>query len=292
MNDPSFADWILHFSSTAEEYILALMDSLWIYPGVFALTVIDGFFPVVPSESIIIATTSAWVHDGQPMIWLIWICAAVGAWAGDQIAYLLGAKLDVRKFRIFRTPRGKRSLDWAEHALEKRGATFIVAARFVPMGRFAVNVGAGALRYPHRRFMGMDAIGAVLWATYSILIGWFFGALFEDNLLLSIIIGLIGGVALGVLVEKILNKLGITEPELPDLASDIASLQTPEQRAKAEQLEREKAARREAREARREERRGGTDGEGDVEHGHDLDASDAANDTDDADHPSDRRDGA
>lgn len=261
-NDPTFTDWILHFSSTAEEYILALMDSLWIYPGVFLLTVIDGFFPVVPSESVIIATTSTWVAEGTPIIWIVWIAAAVGAWCGDQIAYLIGAKVDVRKWRIFRTARGRQSLDWAENALERRGATFIVAARFVPMGRFAVNVGAGALRYPHRRFMGMDAIGAGLWATYSILIGWFFGSMFEDNLLLSIIVGLIGGVAMGVVVEKILAKFGITEPELPDLASEIDEYLTPEQRAKAEQLERERAARRAAREQRREarhERRHGGD---------------------------------
>ncbi|WP_061960942.1 DedA family protein [Demequina flava] len=282
MNDTAFTDWILHFSSTVEQYILDLVDSLWIYPGVFILTVIDGFFPVVPSESVVIATTSTWLVEGSPILWLIWIAAALGAWCGDQIAYLIGAKVDVRKWRIFRTARGRRSLDWAEHALERRGGTFIVAARFVPMGRFAVNIGAGALRYPHRRFMGMDAIGAVLWATYTILIGWFFSSMFEDNLLLSIAVGVIGGVAMGFVVEKVLSKFGITEPDLPDLAADIDELMTPEQRAKAELLEREREERRAAREGRRDERherrdlRRGVDSE----HGAEADPDDATDVTD------------
>ncbi|MDE0572468.1 DedA family protein [Demequina sp. B12] len=254
MTDPTFTDWILHFSSTVENYILDFTESLWIYPGIFLLTVIDGFFPVVPSESVVIATTTAWVHEGTPIVWFIWLFAATGAWCGDQIAYLIGSKLDVRKFRIFRTPRGRTTLDWAEHALERRGTSFIIAARFIPMGRVAVNIGAGALRYPRKRFMGTDAIGAVIWATYSVALGWFFGALFDHNLLLSIVIGVIGGVVLGLLVEKILARFGITQPELPDLAADIDQLMTPEQRARAEEIERQREARREDRAERKEER--------------------------------------
>ncbi|WP_062069899.1 DedA family protein [Demequina sediminicola] len=254
MSDPTFSDWIIHFSSNVEGYILSITESLWIYPAVFLLTVIDGFFPVVPSESVIIATTTAWVHEGVPIVWFIWLGAALGAWVGDQIAYLIGKKLDPRKFRIFRTARGRNTIDWAEGALERRGTSFIIAARFIPMGRFAVNITAGALRYPQRLFMGTDAVGAVVWATYTVFLGWFFGALFESNLLFSIIMGLLGGVVIGFLVEKLLARYGFKQPELPDLVSDIDEMLTPEERERAEELERERAARREERQERREER--------------------------------------
>ncbi len=222
MEDPSFTQWILHFSSLTEEYVLALSESLWIYPGVFALSVIDGFFPIVPSESVIIATATAALQTGSPILVLIFLCGAVGAWLGDQIAYLIGAKTDVRRWKLFKRERWRRGLDWAETQLERRGPTFIIAARFVPMGRVLVNLSAGALRYPHRRFMGIDAIAVTLWSAWGIGLGSAAGAVFpEDNLLLSIVVGVVAGVVLGLFVDKILSWFGLTQPELPDLAGDI-----------------------------------------------------------------------
>ena len=259
MSDTPFTDWILHFSSTVEEWVLALSESLWIYPGIFAVSLIDAIFPVVPSESVIIATATASSQTGSPILVLIFLCAAVGAWCGDQLAYLVGSRFDVRQWRIFKRGRWLRTLDWAETQLERRGTTFIIAARFIPMGRVVVNLTAGALRYPHRRFMGVDAVAVTIWAAWSIALGTIAGAIFpEDNLLLSIVVGVVAGVVLGLLVDRILAWIGLEQPQLPDLAGDIEESLTPEEKARAEELERLRAERKEHRVERREERRSHT----------------------------------
>src|SRR5690606_16886400 len=125
-----------------------------------------------------------------------------------------------------------------------------------PMGRVLVNVAAGALRYPHRRFMGVDAVAVTIWSGWSIALGTVAGAIFpEDNLLLSIVVGVIAGVVLGFAVEKVLGWIGIDKPTLPDFASDIEESLTPEERAAAEALAAEREARREQRIEQRLERR-------------------------------------
>lgn len=253
MNVASILDWLLHFTAIVESYVLDFSESWWIYPGVFALSLLDGFFPVVPSESVIIATATTALQTGQPILVLIFLAGAVGAWCGDQVAYFIGARADVRRWRIFRRGRWLRSLDWSENQLERRGATLIVAARFIPMGRVLVNLSAGALRYPHRRFMGVDAVAVAVWAAWSIALGTVAGAIFpEDNLLLSIMVGVVAGVVLGFAVEKVLGWVGFEKPQLPALAASIEESLTPEERAAQQALEAEREARREQRLERRE----------------------------------------
>jgi membrane protein DedA with SNARE-associated domain len=176
------------------------------------MSLIDGIFPVVPSETIVITTSTLWSKTGSPLLPLIWLFAAAGAWCGDQFAYFVGSKIHVRSFRLFRGSKGQRTLDWAEHALMHRGAAFIIAARFIPFGRVAVNLTAGALAFPRRRFMVIDAIAVSIWATYGVLIG-VTAAGFFDNLLVSILVGVAGGIALGWLVDRILARFGVSVPD-------------------------------------------------------------------------------
>ncbi len=201
--------------TSLQDAILSLTSSIWIYPAVWAVTVIDGIFPPIPSESIVIAAAAAWSSTGHPTIVFIWLAAAFGAWCGDQLAYTIGMAIPVRKVPGMRGPRGHATLDWAERALEHRGTAFIIAARFIPVGRVAVNLTAGALRYPRRRFMVVDSVGAALWATYSIALGTIAGSLLNDNLLLSIAIGVVGGIVLGYLVDLVLSKVGVSPAHLP-----------------------------------------------------------------------------
>ncbi len=88
----------------------------------------------------------------------------------------------------------------------------IVVARFVPGGRTAVTLTAGAVRYPLRSFSTFDAIAAVSWATYAALIGYLGGAAFEDDALKGTGVGL--GLALGVtavveLVRHVRRRPGV-----------------------------------------------------------------------------------
>ncbi len=216
-------DYLIHLSGNVEEGILALVESLWIYPSVFAVSLIDAVLPVVPSESVIIGAASAWQSVGKPILPLLFLAGAAGAWCGDQTAYFIGTKVDVRHVKLFRRPKILAALDWAEHALEHRGTLYIIAARFIPMGRVAVNLSAGALGFPRRRFMGVDAIAVTIWAAWGILIGTAAASLLGDNLLLSIAAGIVGGIVLGFAVDKVMTLIGLSAPELPPLTEELGA---------------------------------------------------------------------
>ena len=214
-------DWLIHLSQHLESGILELVASWWIYPSVFAVSLVDAVIPVVPSESVIIGAASAWQSVGQPILPLLFLAGAAGAWCGDQTAYFIGTKVDVRRISFFRRPRVLATLDWAEHSLQHRGTLYIIAARFIPMGRVAVNLSAGALHFPHRRFMAVDAVGTAIWSAWAILIGTAAASLLGDNLLLSIAVGITGGIVLGVLVDRVMSLIGLSAPAMPDLADEI-----------------------------------------------------------------------
>jgi len=66
----------------------------------------------------------------------------------------------------------------------------IVVARYVPGGRTAVTLTAGAVHHPLSSFSFYDGIAATSWATYAALVGYLGGAAFEDEPLIGVLFGL------------------------------------------------------------------------------------------------------
>jgi membrane protein DedA with SNARE-associated domain len=195
-------DWI----SAIEGWVPMLADSLWVFPALFLFATIDGFFPPIPSESVVIALASLSVSQGAPNIVLVVLAAALGAFAGDQIAYAIGSRVDVHRLRVFRTVRGRKALAWAEHALAHRGSSFILAARYIPIGRVAVNMTAGALGYPRKRFVGLTGLAAVTWAVYGSAVGAGAGLWLEDHPLIAVVAGVVVGTLVGVGIDWVLRR--------------------------------------------------------------------------------------
>lgn len=184
-----------------EEWAIALAGSPWVFIITYLLCLIDGFFPPVPSESVVIALAALAVSAGTPNLWLVGIAAALGAFSGDQIAYAIGRKLDLPNSRLARTPRGGRMIAAAGRSLRRRSALYIFAARYVPIGRVAVNMTAGSIRYDHRRFVVLTCFSAITWSIYSIALGLSAGAWFENHPIIAMIVGVLLGVAIGIAVE-------------------------------------------------------------------------------------------
>jgi membrane-associated protein len=185
-----------------EESVLALAGSPWLLLAVWALTTIDGVLPPVPSESVVIAVAVlSTTGDGPPLYQLVPV-AALGAFCGDLLAYTIGTRLPLRRLRIFRSARGQALLDWAEAKLRVRGSSFILTARFVPIGRVAVNMTAGAMSFPARRFVPTAALAASLWATYSTLLGAGAGAVLHEQPLLGVVVGIALGLLVGAGVDS------------------------------------------------------------------------------------------
>lgn len=156
------------------------------YLVVFVAAGLDVFFPLIPSETIVIAA-SVLAAQGDLLIVAIVPAVALGAFLGDNLCYLLGRKVGepIAK-RLFRGGKGQARLRWAKHALRRRGAVLIGIGRFIPGGRTATTFAAGALRMPYRSFVLADACAAALWAVYISMLGYLGGATFEDDPWLSL----------------------------------------------------------------------------------------------------------
>jgi membrane-associated protein len=191
----------------AAEWAGALAGSPWALAVLYAATAIDGFFPPVPSESVVIALAALPLPSGRPTTWLLVAVAALGAFTGDQVAYSIGRRAALRPLRNPRSERTQRAVAWAEASLANRGAAFLIGARFVPGGRVAANLAAGALQFSRRRFTAIAALAAVLWSTYAVLLGLGTAHLLaEHHPVVGVTVGVVGGLFVGAAVDRVLRR--------------------------------------------------------------------------------------
>jgi membrane protein DedA with SNARE-associated domain len=195
------------------DFILAAAGQPWVLILVFVCCVVDGFFPPIPSESVVVVLAAVAATADIPNPLLLAATAAAGAFLGDNIAYLIGRGTGTRRWAWMRGHRMQRAFRWAGTELRKRPASLILVARFVPIGRVAVNLTAGATHFPQPRFVGMTVLSAVLWGAYSVAIGLFFGQWFEENHLLGVIVAVICAIGLGILVDLAIGRLRGRLPE-------------------------------------------------------------------------------
>lgn len=187
-----------------ESLVDLVSSSGWTYVIVFAVAAIDGFFPLVPSETMAI-TAGVFAGAGELSLALVIVCAAAGAILGDNIAYLLGRRLGEPWVRHrLRTEKALARLDFAERHLGDRGPYLIVVARFIPGGRVAVNFAAGVVRtLTWRRFFAFDVLAGVLWGTYCGLVGYIGGSAFEEEPWKGLLVAFAIAVGVTVAVETV-----------------------------------------------------------------------------------------
>ncbi len=186
------------------DLILQAVASPWLLPVMVVVALVDGFFPPVPSETLLVAAVAVASSAGDPAtVVAVAVAAACGAAIGDNVAYAIGRRVGDARFRWMRRPLVAKAFAGARTALERRGATLILGARYIPVGRVAVNMSAGALGYPWRRFLPLSIIAAGLWAVYSAVIGAVAGRWLADQPLLSAVVGVVVAVVLGVVIDRI-----------------------------------------------------------------------------------------
>lgn len=204
------------------DLVLSLAASPWVYVIVFAAVLIDGFFPPVPSESIVVALAALAMSAGTPNLVLLLVVAAAGAIAGDTTAYLIGRGIGVERFRWMKRPKVAAAIEWAKRGLDRRAATLLLTARYIPVGRVAVNMTAGATRFPLRRFLPLAAIAATSWALYSVVIGVLAGAWLRDNPILGAGIAIVVAIVIGVLIDAVVSRV-VKRREAAAAAASVAA---------------------------------------------------------------------
>ncbi|KAA1374950.1 DedA family protein [Aeromicrobium fastidiosum] len=188
------------------DFVLGLAGSPWVYLVVLAFAAVDAFFPPIPSESAIVALAAFSASSGQPDLVLLGLAAVGGALIGDHAAYGVGRWLGTDRFAILRRPAAVELIERAEAELDKRAASLILTARFIPVGRVAVNVTAGATRFRYHRFAPLAVMAATAWATYCVLVGLLAGSWVKDQPLLGAAGAIVFALLAGIVIDKLLAR--------------------------------------------------------------------------------------
>jgi membrane-associated protein len=133
----------------------------------------------------------------QPL-WIVIPAVAVSAVLGDQVGYLIGRVTGPRIFE--RRESGlfsQRSVTKTQGFFDRYGPVAVTIARFVPVVRTFAPVAAGVGNMRKRVFTTFNVIGAALWSTAVVILGYGlahipgvaeFAARYIDLVLLGIVV--------------------------------------------------------------------------------------------------------
>jgi membrane-associated protein len=174
------------------------------YVVAFLLPALDAIVPIVPSETVVIALGVATAGSADPRIAVLLALAACGAFAGDNIAYVIGRRFGpAAERRIFAGERGQRRRAWAEGVLGRFGAVLVIICRFIPGGRTAVTVTCGIVGYRRLSFVIATACAAVIWVTYAYSLGRLGGTALADKPWAAFLVAIGAAAMLSALIEGV-----------------------------------------------------------------------------------------
>lgn len=186
--------------------VVDLAASPLVYLVLFALCLLDGFFPPVPSEAALVAVAAVAATSGQPSLAGVLAVAALGAVAGDSIAYAIGRRAGLARAASARRPSIAKAFVFAEQQMRRRSASLILVGRWIPVGRVAVNMTAGATRLPYRRFLGISAIAGTLWAATSIGIALAASKVLHQPIVAAVV-SMVVAALLGIAVDRVIAQV-------------------------------------------------------------------------------------
>ncbi|MTD58704.1 DedA family protein [Amycolatopsis pithecellobii] len=163
------------------ELLRGTLASPWLWLIVFAVSALDALLPFMPSETTVV-TVAVLLGADLPRLALLVLAAAIGALAGDCVSHWIGRRAGPRMLaRLQRGERGEARYEWARRQVARHNALLIVVARYLPGGRVASGLATGSMGVPWLRFVALDALGAGIWAAYSVCIGSVGGTAFADS---------------------------------------------------------------------------------------------------------------
>jgi membrane-associated protein len=188
-------------------FIEAQAAAPWVLALVLLVSAGDALVPPVPSDPVVVALAAISVAADGPNLLLLGVVAALGAFLGDTATYVAGRRFGRERLSRTTRPALRRALDRAARTLEQRGGLVILLARYVPVGRVAVNLTAGATAYPRRRFVGFAALAALSWSAWSVTVGALAGRWMADNPLLGAVAGVTAALVLGLAVDVVARRV-------------------------------------------------------------------------------------
>lgn len=190
---------------TLTEIIFFLAGSPWAYLCLAALLIIDGFFPFVPGETFVGALAALAAAGKGPAVLALLAVAVAATVVGDGIAFLLGRRIGITRWSWMRRPRVSGAFAWASSGLSRHPALFFLTAKFVPVGRVAVTMTAGATGFAVRRYLPLSVIASSVYTIYHVGIGYLAGSWLSANPLLAVAASIGFVLVMGFLVDAVMS---------------------------------------------------------------------------------------
>jgi membrane-associated protein len=189
--------------SNVTDWLDDISSQWWFLLVIFAIALLDSVIPIVPSETAVIIGGVA-AGQGEQSLLLVILFAALGAFCGDNTAYLIGRRFSpwIRR-RAARREKTARRLEWADHQIRQRGGMLLVTARFIPGGRTALTVTSGLTHQSHWWFARWVALAALIWASYAACLGAIFGKRFENNHTVAFLLAFGAALAITIIIEGV-----------------------------------------------------------------------------------------
>jgi membrane-associated protein len=142
------------------------------------------FFPFLPGDTLLFAL-GLFIAGGEihilgvesPFVELViamvmlTVAALLGNIVGYEIGRAIGPPLYNRDGRILK----RKYFDETSAFFDKHGSKALVIGRFVPFVRTYITVVAGVTRMDRRKFFSWSLVGAALWVSSIMLLGYFLG---------------------------------------------------------------------------------------------------------------------
>ncbi|EGV18715.1 hypothetical protein ThimaDRAFT_2133 [Thiocapsa marina 5811] len=144
------------------------------YWAVFAAVGIEGIGIPAPGQTLLEAGALVSAAPGSKLnVYLLLFVTILATSLGQTLGYLLGrsggrAVLD-------RLPISKHGIENIERAFNRYGGWLVVFGRFVDGPRQLIGLFSGVLMMPWGRFMLLNVVGAILWASF-----WALGVYYLD----------------------------------------------------------------------------------------------------------------
>ncbi len=150
-----------------------------LYEGIFFAALIETIIPPIPTLAIFPTAGFLASQQGIPLIGVIpmIILGATGATIGTSAIYFIALKLGrVVLLRYLKYVKvSEKKLDRVEIWFEKYGDKAVFLGRMIPVMREMISVPAGLLKMRIPKFVLYTFSGSCVWATITILSGYYFG---------------------------------------------------------------------------------------------------------------------
>ena len=197
----------------------ALTHSAWLLPLLLVLVALDGPFPVLPSEMLLMSAAAvAFGGHRFGMVGGRFVVSVLGSVAGDLLVFWLGRTSHRLLARHVDAECGLSA--WVRGHLRSRPGVALVGARFVPGGRLVSTAAGGRCGLALGRFLPWSFASSTIWAVYMLLVGLALGPVTGGSPLLSLAAGAVLAVLTGgifALIRRVRRRPAVVER--PDLVT-------------------------------------------------------------------------